>query len=145
MTKILPQSFSRAAKPRFIKFLRNHEKFYPGFTLLEVMVSLAILATAFGAVLRLHSDSVEMVISSRAQTKAADLAQFKMTEIELTGIRRIPFLSGEFGDLAPEYHWNIDLEPAPIDPWIKVTVRVSNRNMGQGGMFQLTEYMLAQR
>ena len=113
-----------------------------GFTLLEVMVSLAILATAFAGVLRLHSDSIEMVISGQVYTRASELAQYKMTEIELTGLKNLPFISGEFVDLAPEYIWDIEVEPTPLDPWVKVTVSVSHRNMGKGGAFQLTEYML---
>ena len=52
-----------------------------GFTLLEVMVSLIIIATAFAAVLRLHSDSMEMVINSRVQTKA---------EVWVTSPTRVP-------------------------------------------------------
>ncbi len=132
----------RAAKPRFINFLTCRQKFYRGFTLLEVMVSLAILATAFTAVLKLHSDSMEMVISSQAHTKGADLAQYKMTEIEIAGLKNLPFMSGEFGEVAPEYSWNIKIEPTPIKLWTKVTVTVSNRNIGKGGEFRLTEYML---
>ena len=115
-----------------------------GFTLLEVMVSLAILATAFAAVLRLHSDSMDMVISTRVHTKGAELAQLKMTEIELLGLKNLPFISGEFGDLAPEYTWNIKIEPSPINLWKKVTVIVNNKNMGKGGEFRLTEYMLSE-
>jgi prepilin-type N-terminal cleavage/methylation domain-containing protein len=132
----------RAAKPRFIKFLTCRQKFYRGFTLLEVMVSLAILATAFTAVLKLHSDSMEMVISSQAHTRGADLAQYKMIEIEIAGLKNLPFMSGEFGEFAPGYSWNINIEPTSIKLWTKVTVTVSNRNIGKGGEFRLTEYML---
>ena len=132
----------RAAKPRFIKYWAGCPKFYRGFTLLEVMVSLAILATAFTAVLKLHSDSMEMVISSQAHTKGADLAQYKMTEIEISGLKNLPFMSGEFVEFAPEYSWNINIEPTPIKLWTKVTVTVSNRNIGNGGEFRLFEYML---
>ena len=133
---------SRLSAGRFIKFLKTSQKFYQGFTLLEVMVSLAILATAFTAVLKLHSDSMEMVISSQAHTKGADLAQYKMTEIEIAGLKNLPFMSGEFEEFAPEYSWNINIEPTPITLWTKVTVTVSNKNIGKGGEFRLTEYML---
>ena len=33
----------RAAKPRFIKFWTNRPQFYPGFTLIEIMVVIVIL------------------------------------------------------------------------------------------------------
>jgi prepilin-type N-terminal cleavage/methylation domain-containing protein len=143
MTKGCKDSQYGATKSRFTGFLTNRDKTCHGFTLLEVMVSLAILATAFAAVLSLHADSVDMVISSRFHSKAAELAQYKMTELELAGLKNIPFMSGEFGDLAPAYTWDINTEPTPVNPWIKVTVTVANRNLPKGGVFQLTEYMLS--
>ena len=136
--------FIGATKSRYIKFGTTYPKFYLGFTLLEVMVSMAILATAFTAILKLHSDSIEMVISSQVQTKAAELAQFKMTEIEITGIKNLSFTSGVFDVHAPEYHWNASIEPTQIDRLMKVTVSVSNRNIGAGGEYSLTEYMLSE-
>ena len=45
-----------------------------GFSLLEVMVAMAILATAFTAVLKLHSDAMDMVIAGRMHTQEAELA-----------------------------------------------------------------------
>jgi type II secretion system protein I len=113
-----------------------------GFTLLEVMVSLAILATAFTAVLRLHSDSMRMVISSRAHARAVELAQYKMTEIQVLGPSAMSFQSGDFGDLAPQYDWRVDTEPTPLNQWIRVTVTVTNRAIPKGGAFSLTSYML---
>jgi prepilin-type N-terminal cleavage/methylation domain-containing protein len=112
-----------------------------GFTLLEIMVALTLLATAFVAVLRLHSDSIEMIIESRTHTKAAELAQFKLNEIGIGGFGSISLLTGDFGDLAPDYSWIIDLEPTPLANWMKVTVRVGNSAFGEERMFSLTEYM----
>ncbi|MCF8061061.1 MAG: prepilin-type N-terminal cleavage/methylation domain-containing protein [Deltaproteobacteria bacterium] len=114
-----------------------------GFTLLEVLVSMAILATAFAAVLRLHSDSMDMVIASRIHTKALELAQYKMTEVELSGVRNVTMLSGDFADQAPDYHWELQIEPAAMAPWSKVTVVVANRNLKQGGRVHLTSYLLS--
>lgn len=112
-----------------------------GFTLLEVMVSLAILATAFVAVLKLHADSVEMLIASRIHTTAAQLAQFKMTEVEITDPEDLRLLSGEFGDLAPDYAWKIGIEPTPVLDWNKVTVTVTNRYLRGGGDYELTQFL----
>ncbi len=114
-----------------------------GFTLLEVLVSLAILATAFAAVLRLHSDSMDMVIAGRVHTRALELAQYKMTEMELAGVQGITMLSGDFGDAAPDYRWELDMEPAVLAPWTKVTVVVANRHLKEGGRVRLTSYLLS--
>jgi|GEM_PF-1024971 len=112
-----------------------------GFTLLEVMVSLAILATAFAAALRLHSDSIGILVSTRIHTKAAELAQYKMTEIEIDGLKGLGPSSGDFGELAPDYVWETRVEDSPKDYWKLVTVRVRNRHSGRAGEFELSEYM----
>lgn len=113
-----------------------------GFTLLEVMVSLAILATAFAAALRLHSDSMGMLISSRIHTRAAEMAQFKMTDIERLGFKKIGPKEGDFGDMAPDYVWEVVVEDTPDPFWRKVTVVVRNRHGGRAGEYRLVEYML---
>jgi general secretion pathway protein I len=114
-----------------------------GFTLLEVLVAMAILATAFSAVLRLHSDSMDMVIAGRTHTKALELAQYKMTEIELSGVQDLGLLSGDFQDLDPDYQWEVHIDPTGMGPWDKVTVVVWNRNLREGGRVHLTSYMLS--
>lgn len=113
-----------------------------GFTLLEVMVAMAILATAFAAVLRLHSDSMDMVLASRVHTRALELAQYKMTELELAGLDNLGLQSGEFDDVAPDYQWEVSVEPAAVAPWSQVTVHVSNRHMKGNGV-RLTSYVLS--
>jgi general secretion pathway protein I len=125
--------------------VKKSAKFYSGFTLLEVMVALAILAIAFVAVLKLHADSVEMLIASRIHTSASQLAQFKMTEVEIVGLENLGLFSGEFNELAPEYGWKISVEPTPLVNWNKVTVTVTNRYIRQGGEYELTEYILSQK
>jgi prepilin-type N-terminal cleavage/methylation domain-containing protein len=117
------------------------QKFHQGFTLLEVMVSLAILATAFAAALRLHSDSMGVLISTRIHTKSAELAQYKMTEIEMLGLEKAGLPSGDFGELAPDYIWELRVEDTPTEFWKMVTVHVRNRHGGKAGEFELTEYM----
>ncbi|MBW2016435.1 MAG: type II secretion system protein [Deltaproteobacteria bacterium] len=114
---------------------------FSGFTLLEVMVSMAILATAFAAVLSLHSDSLKLAISSRIQTKASELAQMKMTDIELRGLENVSIMSGEFADYAPDYTWEIRIEPTSYPPWNKVTVIVRNRHFGEKNAYHLTEFL----
>jgi hypothetical protein len=105
------------------------------------MVALAILATAFAAVLKLHADSVEMLLTSRMHTSAAQLAQYKLTQIEVMGIENLPFLSGDFDNLAPDYKWSVEVEPTGMKDWNKITVTVSNRLVRKGGEYQLTEFM----
>ena len=53
-----------------------------GFTLLEVMVAMSILAMALVAVFHMQSQSISMAGESRFLTTASLLAQSKMAEIE---------------------------------------------------------------
>ena len=112
---------------------------------MEVMVAMAILATAFTAVLKLHSDAMDMVIAGRTHTQGAELAQYKLTEIELGGLEGLKLQSGEFGEIAPQYAWKVDFEPTPLESWTKVTVTVKNIHMREGGEFRLTTYLLTSK
>ena len=113
-----------------------------GFSLLEVMVALAIRATALTAVLKLHSDAMDMVIAGRTHTQGAELAQYKLTEIELAGLEGLALQSGEFGEIAPQYAWDVTVEPTPLESWSKVTVTVNNIHLRSGDEFRLTTYLL---
>lgn len=54
-----------------------------GFTLLEIMVAVAIIAIAFTSVLKLHTQTVAMNIASNFHAKAPLLAQKIISEWEL--------------------------------------------------------------
>ena len=51
-----------------------------GFTLMEVMIAMTILAIALIAIYQLQSQSISMSTDSRFMTTAALLAQSKMVE-----------------------------------------------------------------
>jgi len=107
------------------------------------MVSVAIIATAFVAALKLHADSMDMLISGRIHTKAAELAQYKITEVDLAGLRNVQILSGDFEGLDPDYTWSIQVDSTPLEQWKKVTVSVRNKHVRGGEGFQLVQYMSA--
>ena len=81
--------------------------------------------------------------SDEKALKALELAQYKMTEIELSGVQGVGLLSGEFQDLDPDYQWEVHIDPTGMGPWNKVTVVVWNRNLREGGRIHLTSYMLS--
>ena len=111
-----------------------------GFTLLEVMVSVAILAIAMVSVLKLHSDSMSILINARDYTISSQLAQYKITEIENIGVENIRFHSGTFEEY-PGFRWEVELDSTPVPGWIKVMVNVSRSEDQAGKGFTLTEYM----
>lgn len=81
-----------------------------GFTLLEVMVALSIIAIVLVSVYRMHAQTVSMNNEVRFYATAPMLAQRKMAEIESESLKDMGDDSGDFGDEFPDYRWNIVID-----------------------------------
>jgi general secretion pathway protein I len=93
-----------------------------GFTLLEVMVALSIIAIVLVSVYRMHAQTVSMSNEVRFYSTAPMLAQIKMAEIESESQKNIGDDSGDFGDEFPDYRWNIvidDVESTALGDTVK--------------------------
>jgi general secretion pathway protein I len=108
---------------------RNHSARTAGFTLLEVMIAIAILGMGLFALLGLHHQSMQSVIQAQDETRAAMLAQVVMTQTEL---QRYPDDGNSHGDfnavfpkLYPNYRWQRLVQETGIFPDVrKVNVTV---------------------
>jgi len=78
-----------------------------GFTLLEVMIAIAIIAITLVAVFGSQSQSLSLATEAKFSTTAALLAQSKMAEIEAVNPEDLASDSGDFGENFPNYHWNL--------------------------------------
>lgn len=81
-----------------------------GFTLLEVMVALAILAITLTSIYRLHGQTMVLSARTRFYTQAPMLAQSKLAEIERQGMKNSEDGSGDFGQDVPGYSWAVRIE-----------------------------------
>lgn len=91
-----------------------HEKYgLAGFTLLEVMVAVSILAIAFTALLGSQSRSLSYATETLFNTRAPMLASLKLAELE-AGIISPGETSGEFGEDYPGYTWELSVEDATL-------------------------------
>ena len=86
-----------------------------GFTLLEVMVAMSIIAIALTAVLGSQSQSVSLASEAKFSTTAALLAQNKMAETEWGNRLDLSSDSGDFGDDFPDYNWEVNVEDVSMD------------------------------
>jgi general secretion pathway protein I len=80
-----------------------------GFTLLEVMIAMAILAIVLVTVFHSQSQSIAMANESRAMTTLALLAQSRMAEVEGQQNLSTGQTSGKFGDDFPDYSWTASI------------------------------------
>ena len=90
---------------RKLKSLRNEQ----GFSLLEVVVALTILAGGFLTVLNLFSGSVLSVDFSGQYLKAVTLANSKINELEILNFQPSEY-SGKFKN-EESYRWEVDIAP----------------------------------
>ena len=95
-----------------------------GFTLLEVMVAVAILAVALTAIYKLHAGTISMTADSRFYTVAPLLAQSKMAEFELKDLEDLNSESGDFGEDFPAYEWSVTVEDVESEPLESVAERL---------------------
>jgi type II secretion system protein I len=80
-----------------------------GFTLLEVLVSLAIIATVLVSIMRLQTQTIAMNETVRFYSVAPFLAQAKMVEIRMDPQSFLGSDKGDFGGDFSEYTWEIQV------------------------------------
>ena len=93
-----------------LKILQNK-----GFTLLEVMIAVALIAIALTTLLGSQSQSVFFANSAKFETMAALLAQSKMSEITIQAADSLSSDSGDFGEDYPGYAWEATVSDVSIE------------------------------
>jgi prepilin-type N-terminal cleavage/methylation domain-containing protein len=133
---------------RKLKSWKNEQ----GFSLLEVVVALTILAGGFLTVLNLFSGSVLSVDFSGQYLKAVTLASSKINELEMLNFQPSEY-SGNFKN-DDNYRWEVDIAPhdSPLnDPGSgiqlqEILLKVLWEDRGQTRNFELaTLHMKGQR
>ncbi|MBW1691929.1 MAG: prepilin-type N-terminal cleavage/methylation domain-containing protein [Deltaproteobacteria bacterium] len=85
-----------------------------GFTLLEVMIAVTIIAIVLVAVFGSQSQSLSLANDAKFNTTAALLAQRKMAEVEIGNFQDLSSSSGDFGEDFPEYQWELTVSEVPL-------------------------------
>lgn len=96
-------------------WLARHGRSGRGFTLLEVMVALGIMAVVLVSVYRLQSQTIRMSMESRFYTQAPLLARSALTRLEEAREREMMSDQGDFGREFPGYQWSITVADAPSE------------------------------
>jgi len=85
-----------------------------GFTLLEVMIAVTIIAIVLVAVFGSQSQSLSLANEAKFNTAAALLAQWKMAEVETGNDLELSSTSGDFGEDFQEYQWELNVSEVPL-------------------------------
>jgi len=111
-----------------------------GFTLLEIMIALAILSLVAVAFLRAQASSVRLVDESIQISLATLLAREKIAELESLGFPAPGKNSGPGGEAFPLFRWEQIVSATEILNLRKAVVRVLWMEGNQQRSLELTAY-----
>jgi general secretion pathway protein I len=92
-----------------------------GFTLLEVMIAIAILGISLVLTLELFGGALSSTSLSRHYTEATFLARHKLEELSLENQLAPGSQQGDFGEEYAAYHWQAEISPYSIPQLAAVT------------------------
>jgi general secretion pathway protein I len=116
-----------------------------GFTLLEVMIALAIISIALISLLSLATSSINVNARLQKITQATLLAQEKMTDVEAkirNSNTESPDEEGEFNEPFVEFRWRTVFEETPFPPLRMVTVIVAWGEEAQNEAVQISSFFI---
>jgi general secretion pathway protein I len=94
--------------------VKSRHGFPHGFTLIEVLIALAIMVGAILVLSNAWSGSFTRVRKSQLYNNVAELLERKMTEIEVQfqgrSVNEITAQEGDFGSDFPQYRWTFEVQ-----------------------------------
>lgn len=115
-----------------------------GFTLLEILVALAVLATALGAIIHTSSNQTLNTAHLRDKTLAHWVALNKITELQLTGEWPAKGKSQGDEEMGPDdyqWHWVRIVSDTPDDRVKQVEIQVFRTRQDQQPITRLTSFL----
>jgi prepilin-type N-terminal cleavage/methylation domain-containing protein len=112
-----------------------------GLSLIEVLLSLAILVLALTAIWRLVNIGTEHGNQARAYNRGSQLAQAKMAEVEAGLVELSPETNGQFEGDDAIWTYAIIVEPAGPPNLYNVTIRVMRWFQGRQIEVVLTQLL----
>ena len=95
-----------------------------GFSFIEVMLSMAVVAVALTAMLGAQSQGVSAAAEARFWTTAPLLANAVLARYETAGPPGLADDSGDFGDAFPGYRWLAEVGEPVLDEWPDLSERL---------------------
>jgi len=112
-----------------------------GFTLLEVMIALVIVATVLVSLLGLQARTIGISERQQRVTTATMLAQERMNQVELAGSGQSRDGDGLFSEPFADYRWQVRYNSTPLASVQEVSVTVAWGDEGSNEDVVLTSFM----
>lgn len=99
-----------------------------GFTLLEVLVALAIVAYAFVGLLGLHGRNIKTIARDQDFTRATLLARELVSQVQyqvlMSGLEDLGSAQGDFGQGYRGFRWEREVLTTALEEMREVVIRV---------------------
>lgn len=121
-------------------WIRKHNQ--RGFSLLEIMVSLFLLSTAFVAVSQLHKQNLDQQYEATFLTTAQFLAQDLVSRVRALPSLEPGTTSGDFHGYGFSYVYQREVEEiSDIDGLYRVTLSIGQEEGGRGPDYTVATYV----
>ena len=116
-----------------------------GFTLLEVLVAVAVLGLALVSLLGLHVRNIDLIARDQRVTEATMLARGLMAEVDAGPFPELGLTDGDFEldypARYPDLRWEREVVTTPVPDVREVRVRVFRSELESGDDVTLTYYV----
>lgn len=111
-----------------------------GYTLLEVMLALAIVALVAVTFLQNQAANLRLIDESRQISQATLLARMKMAEVESIGFPEVGRSAGPGGDGFSAFRWETVVSPTELAVLRKAVIRILWTDGGRERTMEVTAY-----
>jgi len=136
VTESTPRSAVKIRAPETLCRARGN-----GFTLLEVMVALAVVSIGMTAAVSLMSRNIDTTALLEERTYANWVAQNLVAEMKLDGIAATGVVEGEKMMAGRIWYWKADIKPTLDGDVLQVLITVSSEEDRKNTVTGITAYL----
>jgi prepilin-type N-terminal cleavage/methylation domain-containing protein len=113
-----------------------------GFSLLEVIICLGLIATALMAIFRLQARNLDLQAEARFITTAKLLCEERLARLGSDASMLSGSSSGDFGEDFPQYGYEEEVSPVSGVPYLyKVSIRIGLYDEERAGDYRMQTYV----
>lgn len=116
-----------------------------GFTLIEIMIALAVLGISLTVLLGLRNRDIALSAYSGHMTEATLLARQRISEVSFAGFPDLGAREGDFGEDHPNYKWKEEVKQTPYDVVRELNLEVLWTEGGREESVRFTTFLFNAR